>query len=326
MHAQSKRVLLFIALIISLTVAVCGAARAPSGAPAARPARAAAIIHPPVFAYYYMWMSGNYWHVHKKDHPVQPFPGDYSSADPAVISWQIQHAQAAGIGGFLVSWKNNATYQRIVPLLENAANQHHFKLAMTYESLDARGHRLPASQVAADFHYFIAHYAANAAWYRISGRPLTVWDATDSYPASAIAGVTRTLRSRLVVLNSASTVAGITRLAPYTDGDAYYWSSIDPARDPAWGLRLAQMGAAVHRTHGIWIAPFAPGFDARLIGGHIVVGRAGGLTLRLEYKAALASSPDILGLISWNEWTENTYLEPSVKYGFSYPDLLRSLL
>jgi Glycosyl hydrolase family 71 len=318
-----RRILLVTALASGIALSASAASAAPSSLPAASVSTSA---HVPVFAYYYMWMTPRYWRIHKKDHPVKPFPGNYDSANPAVINWQIQRAQAAGISGFLVSWKNNATYQRIMPRLEKAANQHNFKLAMTYESLTLHGGRLPASRVGADMRYFVTHYAGNAAWYRVSGKPLTVWSGTDGYSPSAVARVTRTVRSKILVLNSASTVAGLTRLAPYTDGDAYYWSSINPVRNPFWALRLALMGAAESRLHGIWVAPFAPGFDARLLGGHNFVNRDHGLTLRLEYRAAAASEPTILGLISWNEWTENTYMEPSLRYASRYLNLLKGLV
>ena len=321
-RAWGRQILLVSAMASGIALTASAASAAP-----AWPAQPPAASSPaPVFAYYYMWMTGPYWHMHKKDHPLRPFPGNYSSDNLAVINWQIQRAQAARISGFIVAWKNNAWYQRTLPLLESAANQHHFKLAMAYQSLDLSGGRLPVSRVGADYRYFVAHYAANAAWYRVRGKPLTVWGATDSYSPSAVARVTRTVRSKILVLNSASTVAGLTRLAPYTDGDAYYWSSINPVRNPLWAPRLALMGAAENRLHGIWIAPFAPGFDARLLGGHNFVNRLNGLTLRLEYQAAAASSPTILGLISWNEWTENTYMEPSLRYAFKYLNLLKNMV
>ena len=271
--AWSRRILLVSAMASGIALTASTASAAPSGLPAApRPATARV----PVFAYYYMWMSGQYWHIHKKDHPLRPFPGNYNSADPAVINWQIQRAQAAGISGFIVSWKNNTTYQRIVPLLENAANAHHFKLAMAYESLDRRGQHLPVSHVRADFRYFVTHYAGNAAWSRVSGKPLTVWSATDSYSPSAIASVTRRVRPKILVLNSASTVAGLTRLARCTDGDAYYWSSIDPVRNPLWALRLALMGAAERRPPELRIAHFRAGFRPPTSGGHPIVYRVTG--------------------------------------------------
>ena len=37
--------------------------------------------------------------------------------------------------------------------------------------------------------------------------------------------------------------------------------------------------------------------------------------MRREFAAAENSSPDAIGLISWNEFSENTHLEPSKTYG-----------
>jgi hypothetical protein len=78
------------------------------------------------------------------------------------------------------------------------------------------------------------------------------------------------------------------------------------------------MGAAIHQNKGMWIAPAAPGFDARLIGGNSVVERKDGETLRTELKVALQSLPDAIGLISWNEFSENSHIEPSQNYGDVY--------
>ncbi len=73
---------------------------------------------------------------------------------------------------------------------------------------------------------------------------------------------------------------------------------------------------------GIWIPSAAPGFDARKVGGTSVVGRRGGATLREELDAATRSSPDAVGLISWNEFSENTHVEPSVDHGSRYLDVV----
>jgi hypothetical protein len=298
---------------------------APRAIPAGATAQAGTAGQAPVFAYYYMWMNSAYWGVHKRDYPVRPFPGNYNSANPAVLRWQVREAQAAGIAGFIVSWKNNATYRRILPVLERVAQRRNFRLAMEYESLTKAGGRLAPARVAKDLTYFAAHYANSAVWYRVGGKPLTMWSGTDYYSPALVSRVTSGVRKKILVLNSASTVAEFKRLAPYTDGDAYYWSAVNPQSYPTWALRLDALAAAVHQRGEVWIAPFAPGFNARLIGGRIVVPRRNGLTLRLEYAAAAASAPDILGLISWNEWTENTYVEPSVKYGYTYPGVLKNL-
>jgi hypothetical protein len=281
-----------------------------------------------VFAYYYMWMQGSYWSTNKLDHPLQPFPGNYNSADPAVIAWQIAQAQAAGITGFIVSWKNNATYQQIVPLVEAAADKVGFKLAMEYETRQAYPVRstTPVATAVADFIYFAATYASDPAWYRVSGKVLTMIDDSNRYTPAQVSEITGPVRSSLAVLQDVATVALYDKYAGSTDGDAYYWSSVNLTTNPGAAASLRTLGAAVHADHGIWIAPFAPGYNSTAIGGHIIVPRDGGTTLQDEYAVADASSPDMLGLVSWNEWTENTYVEPSVGYGSSYVNLLKSVI
>ncbi len=86
------------------------------------------------------------------------------------------------------------------------------------------------------------------------------------------------------------------------------------------------MGNVVHRDQGLWIAPAAPGFDARLVGGHRVVRRRNGETLRTELATAEQSTPDAVGLISWNEFSENSQIEPSRRFGKTYVNVLRDAL
>ena len=62
-----------------------------------------------------------------------------------------------------------------------------------------------------------------------------------------------------------------------------------------------------------------------LIGGTQVVERKDGATLRQEMNAALQSAPDAVGLISWNEFSENSYVEPSRNYGRRYLDVLKDI-
>jgi len=85
------------------------------------------------------------------------------------------------------------------------------------------------------------------------------------------------------------------------------------------------MAEAVHANGGLWIAPAAPGFDARLIGGERVVERKDGAMLESQFRAALSSSPDAIGLISWNEFTENSHIEPSCNYGVRAIEVLARL-
>jgi hypothetical protein len=132
--------------------------------------------------------------------------------------------------------------------------------------------------------------------------------------------VTQSRRDSLLILASERNLDGYRRVAGSVDGNAYYWASVDPATYPGYAEKLAELGRTVHSRGGIWIPPAAPGFDARMVGGTSVVGRRGGATLREELDAATRSSPDAIGLISWNEFSENTHVEPSVDHGSRYLD------
>jgi hypothetical protein len=85
------------------------------------------------------------------------------------------------------------------------------------------------------------------------------------------------------------------------------------------------MATAVHDQGGLWIAPAAPGFDARLIGRHVVVQRKDGATLRRELNAAQRADPDAIGLISWNEFSENTHVEPSRNFATKALEVLADI-
>lgn len=307
--------ILEIAALGCVLIASIGAPGIPaaSAAVAAPVGTAAATI--PLFAYYYIWFDTDSWNRAKIDYPLI---GRYSSDDAAVMRQQIEQAKSVGIEGFIVSWKNTPTDDRRLQLLMRVATQENFKLAMIYEGLDFKRNPLPVSEVAADFKLFSDVYAPNPVFFRLNGKPLTIWSGTWAYSHADVASVTSPVRNRILVLSTEKSVAGFRRIADVTDGDAYYWSSVNPATDSGYAAKLTAMSTAIHQDGKYWIAPFAPGFDARLVGGDSVVGRNGGQTLRTEYAAAVQSSPDILGLISWNEYSENTYVEPSVNYGDFY--------
>lgn len=276
----------------------------------------------PLFAYYYIWFGHNSWARAKKDLPLI---GPYSSSDQGVMRHQIEQAKSAGITGFIVSWKDTPLNDRRLELLMRVSAQEHFKLAMIYEGLDFSRHPLPISEVAADFTTFSDKFATSQVFYRINGKPLTIWSGTWAFSYAQVARVTGAVRQRLLVLSTEKAVPGFQRIASVTDGDAYYWSSVNPATNTGYQAKLDQMSQAVHQAGKYWIAPFAPGFDARMVGGRRAVPRDNGQTLRTEYAAAVRSSPNMLGLISWNEFSENSYVEPSKNYGYQSLNVLKQL-
>jgi phospholipase C len=272
----------------------------------------------PLFAYYYIWFNGTSWDRAKTDYPLL---GRYSSDDRSVMRQHVAWAKRAGIDGFIVSWKSTPVLNRRLKRLADVAEAEHFKLLVIYQGLDFYREPLPAGRVARDLDWFNAHLGGRRA-FQAFGEPLVIWSGTWRFSRRDIAAVTATRRDRLLILASERNLDGYRRVAALVDGDAYYWASVNPRTYPDQAGKLAELGEAVHARGGIWIPSAAPGFDARLVGGTSVVERRGGATLREELDAATASEPDAVGLISWNEFSENTHVEPSLRHGDRYLDVV----
>jgi hypothetical protein len=275
----------------------------------------------PAFAYYYIWYQHASWERAKDTYPAF---GRYSSGDPKVIRRQIELAKKAGLSGFIVSWKSTARLNRRLATLVRIADAEHFKLALIFEGLDFQRDPLKVDRVEDDLLYFLHRFGKNRA-FDLEGKPLVVWSGTWRFSSAAIAAVSRLVRGHLLLLASEKNVDGYRRVAKYVDGDAYYWSSVDPKVDTWAGHKLDDMSRAIHDRGGLWIAPAASGFDARNVGGTRVVPRLDGNTLRTEWQTALDSSPDMIGVISWNEYSENSEIEPTIAFGARYLDVVSEL-
>ncbi|GAB2831965.1 metallophosphoesterase [Lentzea nigeriaca] len=275
----------------------------------------------PTFAYYYIWYDKTSWDRAKSDYPAL---GRYSSDDSRIMREHIREAKDAGITGFIVSWKSSPANDRRLQTLVSVARAADFRLAIIYEALDFQRNPLTIGHVADDLRLFRDRYGTDPV-FSMFGKPVVIWSGSWMFSADDIARASAPVRDKLLVLGSERSVEGYERIANAVDGDAYYWSSMDPQRDTGAAAKLAAMSDAVHRHHGLWFAPFAPGFDARMIGGTRVVDRRDGDTLRYEYDIAVKSSPDALSLISWNEFSENSHVEPSVNHGDRYLAMLRHL-
>ncbi len=297
-------------------------ATAASIAPTTAPEVAATRARPLTLAYFYIWFDPSSWNRAKRD---QPLIGRYSSSDRNVMEQQVRMAQAAGIEGFIVSWKSTPTLDARLSLLADVAQEHDFKLVVIYEGLDFHRRPIPVGQVAADLDTFIQRYASRSP-FQLFAKPPVILSGSWAFSRDAIAQLGQARRKRILLLASERNTTGIDRLNGLIDGDAYYWSSVNPATYPHYQEKLDQLGAAVHAEGGLWVAPAAAGFDARLVGGSTTVGRDSGQTLRTEFTAASRSNPDAIGLISWNEFSENSEIEPSRNYGTQSLETLAPLL
>jgi hypothetical protein len=328
------------AVVLALlgTTLLAGTAPAAGAAPReAAPARAATDAPPPkdcalqtparpddvpVLAHFYIWFTASSWNRAKTDYPAV---GRYSSDQASVMREQVAQAKAAGIDGFIVSWKDTAVLDQRLATLHDIAADAGFGLAITYQAQDFNRHPLPVAQVRKDLEAFADRYADDPVFHVLGPRPLVAISGTWHYTTEELRSVTEPVASRLLVLATEKRLDDYERVAPAVEGELYYWSSGDPETTPGYQDKLMEMADAVRANCGVWVAPVAPGYDARTLGGERVVDRRDGDTLRASWEDALATVPHAIGVISWNEFSENTHVEPSTQYGARYLRVLSGL-
>lgn len=267
----------------------------------------------------------------------------YSQDDPGFIEADVRQAASFGLTGFIVNWIGTGSasqtvtsnpYSRRLQAMVDAVHKVNaqgipFKLWLSYKSSAST-----VSQAAMDndLKYFVAHYGSDPAFDRVqSSKPTVIWQGSRKYPLSRLQHESATFRSKLRLLGDESSWSS--SRAPYLDGDAYYWSSQDPWANPQSFSQLASLAntvrASVKNLDGsrkVWVAPFAPGFDKQLAGGSACVPRHGGWTIRALFSGNAKTNPDDFGLISWNEITEGSYVDPMTRYGSQDLTMLKSLI
>ncbi|HKC29203.1 MAG TPA: endo-1,3-alpha-glucanase family glycosylhydrolase, partial [Jatrophihabitans sp.] len=241
-----------------------------------------------------------------------------------VLRAQVQQARSVGIDGFITSWKDTPVLDRRLQLLLSIAASEQFHVGVVYQSLDFARHPLPIATVRAGMTYLVQRWGSSLRLPPFQ-RPVIIWTGTDEYSVADVRSVRAALGDRAYLLAASKSVSGYQRVAGIVDGEAYYWSSADP-RSRATPAKLDQLSREVHKDGGIWFAPAAPGFDGRTLAHTRVIPRDGGSTFRLSLEDAYASRPDAVGVISWNEWSENTYIEPGRRYGTQELTVLRDYL
>jgi hypothetical protein len=267
-----------------------------------------------------------------------PSEGLYDQADAATFERHVALADGAGLKGFLADWQGtgltgqtpaSSGYDSRLDLLVHAVDaydaghQASFGLGLAYAAFG--DYTRPAASIIADLKYFYGRYGSDRAFAnRYSSKPIVMWLNSRKFSPATVRAVSAAVRPFVYLLGD-ETAASWKNDGPYLDGTSYYWSTQDPWNNPRAASTVVQIAAEVHADGKRWFAPFIAGYDKQMLGGTCVA-RRGTATLAALWKMNGASNPDGWFGISWNEFVENTYLEPSKRYGSTYLDALAALI
>ena len=304
------------------------------------------------FAHYYIWYGSSSWSQVNNEGQSRmldwPLNGDYhgnsgmgigyNSQDSTVIKSQIMLAKDAGLNGWIVSWWNDPQRNTALAQLVPIAQQQGFKLVIAIASL---GQGFPGSrptrttsEMMDAYTYLNDTYLSNPAFLPLRSKSLVaIWEGSDTWNQNAlisnVTSVVNTFRGTILTLGDVKDAASYTNESSIWEGDAPYFSTIDVVNRSDWAQTSLYPLANTVKSYGhVWIAPVIPGYDSSRLdrpSGGTNVPRRNGQTLTTYWAIAKQTQPDIYGLISWNEWWENSYVEPSLNYGNTYVNDLATL-
>jgi hypothetical protein len=353
---MSKSVYRIVGIIMSFALALTGFTRVQ--ATPSQPATSGK----PVYVYYYLWWSTQHWHDKlgsNYSYSASPLPlpavtdadgcnavsnygGNqlldvpaalFSQDTPGVIENDIATAKSAGVTGFWLNWVGNGTSTqtltsvpytpRLAEAFAASGRVGGFTNWVSYKVASMQ----PVSYIVNDLNFLYNQFQSNPAWERIDGKPVVTFTGSRKYSDADVQAVSNAVRDRIFLVGdeSKSTLTAA-RLAMF-DAITYYWSSQDPYGNPQSFSQIKAMGDMVHAAGKRWYAPLAPGYNSALLNGSgNCVPRRNGDTLRALWNGNSSSNPDGWGLISWNEFAENTHIRPLQKWGNTYLNVLSSLI
>lgn len=277
-----------------------------------------------VYAYYFGWWGDNSWDDGRMiDRPTT----SYSSFDAGALGRHIDQAKGAGIDAFVMSWfgpkNNNMTHTVFNTLLDQAAARG-FKIGAAVDLVDATYHST-GPEIVESLRYLINDRANHPAYLRYAGKPVIYF----YYQARFSVADWANIRAQVDPNRQTIWVAEGTNTAFMPVFDGLYLFNTAWAGDPA--AVASQWFAATRGAGGWFYTPTVlPGWDESRMAGRTnptaPQDRAGGQFLQTSWNGAAASGAGVILIVSWNEYFENSHIEPSQLHGTQALDTLRPLI
>ena len=290
-----------------------------------------------VLAHYYPWYTVETWRdPQMADRP----PRLYSTESQADVNNEVAQARSAGIDAFVVSWQGleaqNGFNDRRMRVVLEAARNTPLRVCAYTETYVANPtfdqNKPPDPQTVFEWLVdLVDRYGSHPSYLRVGDRPVIFVYLAPILSEASWAAIQARLRASGRNPLLVGDFARSTLLEPF-DGEYQYtnvFSSesalLEENRTESLRVRTYNLLRRGDRRR-LWVASVTPGFDDSHLVDRVpphVVDRAGGSVYDRQWRSAIETGADWVVVTSWNEWWENTHVEPSERYGTAYLDQTR---
>lgn len=268
-----------------------------------------------------------------------PLIGPYDSNDPDVIEYHVLSAKAAGIDGFVIDWYlpgsiTDVSLQKLAPI----AAKYRFEFAACYEEKVAfPGYRNPVTRAdsvklaAEDFSYILNQYGSNSAYLKIDGKPLIfMFVGFGEFCGQAA------VLNYMEMAEVREKVKGPDWILFRQNLDPVFWKSarggFEWVGDDAyheWFLNTAREMKSKQKIDYVALG-IGPGFDSSGVSSwgqnHKIIPREDGKYYARQWERAIGANPDMVQIITWNDFQEGSVIEPTFEFGNQYLDITEQMV
>jgi len=288
-----------------------------------------------VWAFYMgFWVGPDSWNQQADVLTDYPSIGLYDSKNGGVVATQMQQARSAGIDAFVVSWfglEDGWTTTAALNTMMDVAGSQGFRIGAVVDMFDPNYNR-NKDQLIESLKWLVNGHATNPSYLRYNGKPVIMF----AFQGRAGFNNAEWQDIRNQVDPNRSTLW----IAEGINGCCLYGGAMDGmyAFNLAWangnsGRYAAERGNVFAQGGTVYASTIHPGWDEDLIAARESRDnptspreRAEGQFLANSFQGAALAGSDIILVVSWNEFIENSHIEPSQLHGTQALDTLRPLV
>jgi hypothetical protein len=282
-----------------------------------------------VLAHYYPWYERGSWADPRMiDQPLTLYSTDIA----ADVLAELKLCQHAGLDGVIVSWQgsegNQGWNHRRMLLVLQAAQQLGMKVSTLFEtqSIPTDNKQAQLDGLVQWLTEIVDWYGSQPAYLKVNGRPvifLWAWIVPgDAMWHTALDRVRATGRNPYVIADTTNVDSLAVADSEFTYGGTLFTDDVEKfTTSSVMATRTYHLLDSSRGAQRLAVAAVSPGYDDRNLPGrdrYFFFDREGGALYNRQWQAAVGSGADWIVVTTWNEWLENTQIEPSQRYGDLY--------